>query len=62
MAPFSLIVGFHDLIDTRAFRWMFPLFAALAVYYAWGTIPLNGCRPDIYEGLLMHLGLTAPGL
>lgn len=60
MAPFSLIVGFHDLIDTRAFRWMFPLFAALAVYYAWGTIPLNGCRPDIYEGLLMHLGLATP--
>ncbi len=60
MAPFSLIVGFHDLIDTRAFRWMFPLFAGLAVYYAWGTIPLNGCRPDIYEGLLMHLGLATP--
>jgi hypothetical protein len=57
MAPFALIVAFHDLIDTRAFRWMFAVLAALSIYYAWGTIPLNGCRPDIYQGLLMHLGL-----
>jgi len=61
VAPFALIVGFHDLIDTRAFRWMFPVFAALSVYYAWGVIPLNGCRPDIYQGLLMHLRIAAPG-
>ena len=60
MAPFALVVGYHDVIDTKAFRWMLPIFAALAVYYAWGTIPLNGCRPDIYEGLLMHLGLASP--
>ena len=60
MAPFALVVGYHDVIDTKAFRWLLPLFAALAVYYAWGTIPLNGCRPDIYQGLLMHLGLAAP--
>jgi hypothetical protein len=57
MAPFALVVGFHDLIDTRAFRWMMPVFAALSVYYAWGVIPLNGCRPDIYLRLLAHLGL-----
>ncbi len=61
MAPFALIVGFRDLIDTRAFRWMFPVFAALSVYYAWGVIPLNGCRPDIYLGLLSHLGLLPEG-
>jgi hypothetical protein len=60
MAPFALIVGFRDLIDTRAFRWMFPVFVALSVYYAWGVIPLNGCRPDIYLQLLAHLGLTPP--
>jgi len=60
MAPFALIVGFRDLIDTRAFRWMFPAFAALSVYYAWGVIPLNGCRPDIYLRLLAHLGLLPP--
>jgi hypothetical protein len=57
MAPFALIVGYRDLIDTKAFRWMFPVFAALSVYYAWGVIPLNGCRPDIYLRLLDQLGL-----
>jgi len=62
MAPFALIVGYRDLIDTRAFRWMFPVFAALSVYYAWGVIPLNGCRPDIYLRLLVYLGLAPPGL
>ena len=36
------------------------MFAALSVYYAWGVIPLNGCRPDIYLALLAHLGLM-PG-
>ena len=61
MAPFALVVGFHDVIDTRAFRWMLPVFAALSVYYAWGVIPLNGCRPDIYLRLLAHLGLLPPG-
>ena len=60
MAPFALVVGFHDVIDTRAFRWMLPVFAALSVYYAWGVIPLNGCRPDIYLRLLAHLGLLPP--
>ncbi|HTR04745.1 MAG TPA: hypothetical protein VMN82_16275 [Thermoanaerobaculia bacterium] len=59
MAPFALIVGFRDLIDTKAFRWMFPVFAALSIYYAWGVIPLNGCRPDIYLRLLDQLGLLA---
>ena len=62
MAPFALIVGFHDLIDTRFFRWALPVFAGLSVYYAWGVIPLNGCRPDIYLRLLAHLGLLPEGL
>ena len=57
MAPFALVVGFRDLIDTRAFRWIFAPYVALAFVYAWGVIPLNGCRPDIYVRLLAHLGL-----
>ena len=57
MAPFALVVGFRDLLDTRAFRWLFPGFALLSFVYAWGVIPLNGCRPDIYLRLLAHLGL-----
>ena len=58
IAPFALIVGYRDLIASRPFRWMFPAFAALSVYYAWGVIPLNGCRPDIYQALLEHLGIS----
>jgi hypothetical protein len=58
MAPFALIVGYRDVIDTRLFRWILPVFAALSIYYAWGVIPLNGCRPDIYRQLLVHLGLA----
>ncbi len=59
VAPFALIVGFRDLLDTRAFRWIFPAYALLALVYAWGVIPLNGCRPDIYQMLLAHLGLLS---
>jgi len=57
MAPFALIVGFRDVIDTRAFRWIFVPYTVLALVYAWGVIPLNGCRPDIFARLLAHLGL-----
>lgn len=57
MAPFALVVGFRDVIDTKAFRWIFPPYVIAALAYAWGVIPLNGCRPDIYLRLLAHLGL-----
>ena len=57
MAPFALVVGFRDVLDTRAMRWIFPFYVLLAFVYAWGVIPLNGCRPDIYQALLAHLGL-----
>jgi len=57
MAPFALVVGFRDVIDTRAFRWLFVPYTVLALVYAWGVIPLNGCRPDIFARLLAHLGL-----
>jgi hypothetical protein len=61
MAPFALVVGFRELIDTRFFRWALPVVAGLGIYYAWGVIPLNGCRPDIYLRLLAHLGLLPEG-
>lgn len=57
IAPFALVVGFHDLLDTRFVRWIFPGYVVLAYVYAWGVIPLNGARPDIYLQLLVHLGL-----
>lgn len=59
MAPFALVVGFRDVIDTRAFRWIFVPYVAVALFYAWSVIPLNGCRPDIYDALLAHLGLKS---
>ncbi len=62
MAPFALIVGYRELIDTRFFRWALPVLAGLSIYYAWGVLPLNGCRPDIYLRLLAHLGLLPEGL
>lgn len=61
MAPFALIVGYRELIDTRFFRWALPALAGLSIYYAWNVIPLNGCRPDIYLRLLAHLGLVPEG-
>jgi hypothetical protein len=61
MAPFALIVGFRDLIDTKAFRGIFLAYLPLSYIYAWGVIPLNGCRPDIYQMLLAHLGLQPNG-
>jgi len=62
MAPFALVVGYRDVIDTRFFRWILPVFVALSVYYAWGVIPLNGCRPDIYEALRAYLGIAPPAV
>jgi len=58
MAPFAIIVGFRDVLDTRAFRWIFVPYVVVALVYCWNVIPLNGCRPDIYEALLAHLGLA----
>ncbi|HEV8232323.1 MAG TPA: hypothetical protein VGQ75_08235 [Thermoanaerobaculia bacterium] len=58
MAPFALVVGFREVIDTRAFRWIFAPYVVVALYYAWNVIPSNGCRPDIYVRLLAHLGLV----
>jgi hypothetical protein len=58
MAPFALVVGYRDVIDTRAFRWIFVPYVAVALVYCWNVIPLNGCRPDIYAELLAHLGLS----
>jgi len=57
MAPFALIVGFHDILTTKSFRWLLPVFAFLGYVYAWGSIPLNGCRIDVYAHLLWNIGL-----
>lgn len=55
MAPFALILGFHDVLNTRAFRWVFPVFALLSVYWAGKVIPFNGSKT--FDQILAHLGL-----
>jgi hypothetical protein len=57
MAPFAIVVGFREVLDSRPVRWIFSFYIPLAVYYCWAVIPLNGCRADIYQMLLFHLGL-----
>jgi hypothetical protein len=57
MAPFALVVGYRDLLTTRAFRWLFPIFALMSYVYSWNTLPINVCREDIYGHLIWNLGL-----
>jgi len=57
MAPFALILGYRDILSSKAFRWLFPIFALLSFVYCWGTLPINTCREDIYSHLMWNLGL-----
>jgi hypothetical protein len=57
MAPFALILGYRDILASRAFKLLFPVFALMSFVYAWGTLPINVCREDIYSHLMWHLGL-----
>lgn len=59
LAPYALIVGFHELLVERSFRWVFPVYVAIAYVYAWGTIPLIGAPEEMYSHLLWNLGLWA---
>lgn len=59
LAPFALVVGFHDLLAEKSFRWVFPIYVVIAYVYAWGTIPLNGAPEEMYSHLLWNLGLWA---
>ena len=57
MAPFALVLGYKDILASKGFRWLFPLFVVLSYVYAWGTLPINTCREDIYAHLMWNLGL-----
>jgi hypothetical protein len=57
MAPFALILGYRDILASRAFKLLFPVFVLMSFVYAWGTLPINVCREDIYSHLMWHLGL-----
>ena len=55
--PTALILGFHDLLSTREFKLIFPVFAGMSFVYAWGTIPILPCPPEMYAHLMWNLGL-----
>lgn len=57
MQPFALILGFHDILTSRAVRWMLPAYTAVALFYASRVIPKNLCPEPLYNHLLRHLGL-----
>jgi hypothetical protein len=58
MAPLAIVIGYREILGARPTVWILLLYVPLALYYAWNVIPLNGCRPDIYQALLEHLGLV----
>lgn len=53
----ALIVGFHDLLTTKEFKWIFPIFAAMSFVYSWGTVKVLPCPEEMYAHLLWNLGL-----
>ena len=55
MAPFAVILGFHDILTSRAVRWMLPVYTGVATFYAWNVIPKNLCPAPMYEQLLQLL-------
>lgn len=57
MAPFALVVGFHDIWETREAKWLFAIPVVMGFVYCWGAIPLNGILPDYWKLALAQLGL-----
>jgi len=57
MAPFALILGYRDVLDTRAVRWILPGYLAASLVYVWNAIPANLCPPDLYLQLRTYLHL-----
>lgn len=57
MAPFALVVGFHDIWIRRETKWLFAIPVLMGFVYCWGAIPLNGVLPDFWKLALAQLGL-----
>ena len=53
IAPLALVLGYEDLICSRPFRWIFPLFAVGSIYWAQRIIPFNVCK--IYADVAAYL-------
>lgn len=57
MAPFALVVGFHDIWETREAKWLFAIPVVMGFVYCWSAIPLNGVLPAYWKLALAQLGL-----
>lgn len=44
IAPLALVLGYEDLLCSRAFRWVFPFLAAGSIYWAQRIIPFSVCK------------------
>ncbi|HKD17090.1 MAG TPA: hypothetical protein VKG23_04405 [Thermoanaerobaculia bacterium] len=56
MAPFALVLGFHDILTSRAARWLLPAYAAVTLYYCWNVFPKNVCPEPVYNEILRRIG------
>ena len=57
MAPFALVVGYHDIWEARETKWLFAIPVVMGFVYCWGAIPLNGILPAYWKLALAQLGL-----
>jgi hypothetical protein len=56
VAPLAFVLAFEDLLRDRRIATAVIAFAvALALPYAWGSVPQNLCDPAVYEHLLEFL-------
>ena len=55
LAPFSLLIGFNPIIESRPFKWFFPVMVCLGYVYALEYIPTNLLGEDTYAKLLEAL-------
>ena len=55
LAPFALVIGYDQILKTRAFQCAFPGLIALAYVYAWGVLPHNLIADWVYQNLLRVL-------
>jgi hypothetical protein len=57
MAPFALVVGFHEIWEKRETKWLFAIPVLMGFVYCWNAIPLNGVLPFYWKVALAQLGL-----
>jgi hypothetical protein len=57
VAPLAFVLAWEDVLRDRRVAAIVLAFAvAIGLPYAWGSVPLNLCDPDVYRHLLDFLG------